>query len=674
MANEHAVCCGGAPERDLPCGDVLRLRMWGQHRNVRFVYEDVLRGMWGEVPAPLRDLIDVAVYVYAADRAIARCDYDDPEFGAGWRRRLFFRVPVRHPDLWNDPETSRLLAAVLSFLSEDEYHFRFEPLEHEEPFQHYARVIDGDSPGEPGEVVLFSGGLDSTAGAVVEAVRDRRRVVLVQHRPSPKPTRRQRTLFRGLCRHAARPPVLLPIRANIKKGMTRESSQRTRSFLFAALGAALARMLGLSRVRFYENGVVSFNLPPSAQVVGARASRTTHPQTLAGLSRLFSRVAGDGFRVENPFEWTTKREAVELIAGAGCADLIGLTDSCTRPRQARREQPHCGRCSQCIDRRFAVLAAGQGAADPEAGYQIDLLRGERKGGHPRTMLAVYVEMASQLTRMNALEFFGRYGEAGRVLRHMSGSAEVAARRLLDLYQRHARDVLGVVTEGVRRYAQQIAERSLPASCLIRLVCDTSPAATEPPPRPAEAPARVPECVFRRRGQVWEYRYAGGRVSLLMPSKGAAYLHQLLSRPGEPVTAVDLAFAVTRDPRLYGLGDAGEVLDEEGRTNLRAAAEDCRERLEQARQNNDLAAIDEQQRTLSWLAEMLGGSQGLNERDRKASDDREKVRKAAGNAIRRAVRRIAEDDKAFGEHLRLPRLTGGASWCYQPGEDVCWVTE
>ena len=41
-----------------------------------------------------------------------------------------------------------------------------------------------------------------------------------------------------------------------------------------AIGLAVARSFGRSEVMFYENGVVSLNLPPLAQHVGARATRS----------------------------------------------------------------------------------------------------------------------------------------------------------------------------------------------------------------------------------------------------------------------------------------------------------------------------------------------------------------------------------------------------------------
>ena len=40
--------------------------------------------------------------------------------------------------------------------------------------------------------------------------------------------------------------------------------------------------------------------------------------------------------------------------------------------------PHCGQCSQCIDRRFAILAAGQEHEDPAEAYKVDLFLGERE--------------------------------------------------------------------------------------------------------------------------------------------------------------------------------------------------------------------------------------------------------------------------------------------------------
>jgi hypothetical protein len=81
----------------------------------------------------------------------------------------------------------------------------------------------------------------------------------------------------------------------------REYTQRTRSFLFASLAFAVARVLKLDRIRFYENGVLSLNLPISEQAVGARATRTTYPKVLKGFAQLFGLLLERDFVVENPF-------------------------------------------------------------------------------------------------------------------------------------------------------------------------------------------------------------------------------------------------------------------------------------------------------------------------------------------------------------------------------------
>ena len=56
--------------------------------------------------------------------------------------------------------------------------------------------------------------------------------------------------------------------------------------------------------------------------------------------------------VENPFLWLTKTEVFDLIGDAGCADLTQDSVSCMHTQEQTIEQPHCGRCSQCVSRRY----------------------------------------------------------------------------------------------------------------------------------------------------------------------------------------------------------------------------------------------------------------------------------------------------------------------------------
>jgi hypothetical protein len=129
VANELVILCGTASDFGVPASSLppLRLAAWGPGANVHLNIEHVSRAMLGRIPSAFLDLIELAVYVYCADQAVRRGEPTDRKFGECWRRRLRFRVSVRCPDVWNDPETRRLLVDALSFLSEDEYDFQFEP-------------------------------------------------------------------------------------------------------------------------------------------------------------------------------------------------------------------------------------------------------------------------------------------------------------------------------------------------------------------------------------------------------------------------------------------------------------------------------------------------------------------------------------------------------------------
>src|SRR3981189_361518 len=102
-------------------------------------------------------------------------------------------------------------------------------------------------------------------------------------------------------------------------------TQRTRSFLFVSLGTAVASMFDRDTVQFFENGITSFNLPIAEHVIGTRASRTTHPRTLASFARLFSLLLQRSVDVKNQFLWRTKSEVVEVLLANGCESLVAAT-------------------------------------------------------------------------------------------------------------------------------------------------------------------------------------------------------------------------------------------------------------------------------------------------------------------------------------------------------------
>ena len=467
--NEHLVLCGGVVEPAAPGTSALNLNIYGESPNVTLKVHDISRRLVANIPDELADLLEIASYVYAADSAVLRGGKIDAQMGARWRRKFRFVVPVRHPDLWTSIHP--VLIETLSFLSDDEYDFEFKPFVQLAPLERCFEFTGEEGLNiSPHELILFSGGLDSFAGTVEELVARKSSVILVSHRSASKIVGTQKHLVRRLSeRLGPRRVFHVPVWANFAGSTTRKSTYRTRSFLVTALGAVTARLFRLDRITFFENGIVSLNLPPLAPVVGARATRVTHPQVLEGFCRLLSEIVDRSFEVANPYRWHTKAEVIEQISVNGFRDLIRDTRSCAHVRTMSTEHPHCGLCSQCIDRRFAVLAAGLEQDDPIEGYKVDLFTGERPAGPGRELALAYVRSASDITGMTEVDFFSRYGEASRALRFFEEPASTVARLIHDLHRRHAAAVCRVVDRAISENAARLREGTLPPSSLLRLI-------------------------------------------------------------------------------------------------------------------------------------------------------------------------------------------------------------
>ena len=425
------------------------------------------------VPDLLIDLIEIATYVYCADQAISRGGRVQVGMGADWRRSFRFVIPVRNPDHWNHRSVLEPLCSTLSFLSEDDYAFEFEKATNPVPFQDYLELDDdgGGAAFKADEVVLFSGGLNSLGGAIEELSTDGKRVALVSHRSSPKIFGHQKHLVTELNARFPQKLMHVPVLVTrLEPLRVQEYTQRSRSFLYAALACVVARLFGRSRFRFFENGVVSINLPISEQVVGARATRSTHPLVLDHFPKFFSAAIGKPIAVDNPFIWKTKGDVVRSIVDHGCGGLIKHTVSCTRVYDLTKLHTHCGCCSQCLDRRFAILAANAADHDPVEMYKVELLAGPRDEADDQTMAESYVRTALELRELGDLAFFGRFGgETARVLTCFpSLRADEVGRRVLDLHQRHGQAIGDVLQAAVEGHSAQLVNRSLPPSSLLMM--------------------------------------------------------------------------------------------------------------------------------------------------------------------------------------------------------------
>ena len=122
-----------------------------------------------------------------------------------------------------------------------------------------------------------------------------------------------------------------------------------------------------------------------------------------------------------------------------------------------------------------MLAAEQEAHDPENGYRVDVLIGDRSDGDPRLVLAAYLDTINRIESLVApAQLLALFGEAARVLRIDGFSTAEAARRVFDLCSRHAREVAGVLDAAAGRYAKELRHGELPEGCTLRLAYGDSP--------------------------------------------------------------------------------------------------------------------------------------------------------------------------------------------------------
>ena len=115
------------------------------------------------------------------------------------------------------------------------------------------------------------------------------------------------------------------------------------------------------------------------------------------------------------------------------------------------------------------------------------------------------------------------------------------------------------------------------------------------------PADVQIAVFRREGEYWSVGSAKTPIRL-RDSKGLAYIAYLLRHPGTAFHALDLTSGITSKSeekpadrlvlghenleregfQIGGVGDAGEVLDDQAKRAYRQRLSELREELEEVK--------------------------------------------------------------------------------------------
>jgi 7-cyano-7-deazaguanine synthase in queuosine biosynthesis len=469
------IICGetklGAKDKRRKGRVAIELSTHGRNQNVNLQIEDVAKVLLHDLSSRLLDLLEIASYVYAADCSTSR----GKGWSAGaaiesWPRDFRFVIPVRDVQFWRDPEVGELLISCLSFISNDDFAFDFVRLKDKHPVQQYLSFAQlNEWPFDRvNRVLLFSGGLDSLAGAI-KTLESGENTVLVSHRSVAAIDKRQRELVAQLKQKYRGKLLHIPVWVNKDSSLSREYTQRTRSFLYSALGVVVGESIGSQGIRFFENGVVSMNLPIADEVLRARASRTTHPFALDLLRQFYQKIMGRPIHVDNPFFLMTKTEVVRSIMEQGCGDLIAMTCSCSHTWFQPKNQWHCGGCSQCIDRRIAVIAAGAKNYDPENDYVNDVFRDERKEGYDRNIAIDYARHAFEMNRMTDREFAASFNlEISRAIRVLPDRTKISE-RIIEMHKRHASAVMRVLESKIRESSKELLAGSLAPSSMLSLI-------------------------------------------------------------------------------------------------------------------------------------------------------------------------------------------------------------
>lgn len=467
ISPEHHVRCL-EPIADASGDEQLRFEIDGHLKGVTVQIASLTRSLVSSFPDHVIDLIEIASFVYAFDASISRGGLMDQKMGAKWNRKFKVSIPVRDIGLWSRTEVKQSLEETLMFLSGDRFEFTFNKLKDKQQTRERYFQFGDEEAWTPDTVMLFSGGLDSFAGALEEIVEHNNRVALVSHFSATKIKPIQYSLQKSMTEKLG-PQKLKHFQTKVQltAGTNREGTHRTRSFLFATLAMTIATAFGKDRITFYENGVVSLNLPPVGNVVGTRATRTTHPQTLTRFGSFFSHVFGKPLRVDNPYFWRTKKEVVEKISFLGMADQIANTRSCADVHNQTKQYPHCGRCSQCIDRRFAILSAGLEKYDPEEAYRVDLMTGVRKTVQDKEIALSYVRNAFAFEAILPSQLEQDFPAVLSVIQYLDEDPGTALERISAFLKRHGNGIISVMSN----FTSKAKSNEFPADSLPYLYGD-----------------------------------------------------------------------------------------------------------------------------------------------------------------------------------------------------------
>lgn len=468
------VLCDGAEQSNTSINDsfdkTIRISQLGKKANLMLAIEHIAFKILSTIDPVSLDLIELASFIYTADTSVKRGTSEDI-FADKWVRNFTFVIPCRNPHFWNSTEVKDKLCEILEFLSEDRFRFDFIPWT-PQPEKQYLKLYGDERPYKNADcVALFSGGLDSLSGVIDDCISGCK-PLLVSHNSRSTMNRVQKDLRASLHQKFPQwdfPHLSLCVHRSGEE-KAKEYTQRTRSFLYFSLACLVAYQCGLNTVRFYENGEISINIPLLPQNIGALLTRTTHPKFIKDFSHFAEIVFKRKFELINPFIFMTKGEVAKKMDDNGCGELIGASVSCAHTWKLTKLHNHCGTCSQCVDRRFAIESMGLTHYDTLASYQNDFFLDEIDDKYgDKACVVGYVRTALDIDEMNIDQFRIKYSELSDCVCHFDLFPLVVYEKLFDLFRRLSGQVMKVLKSKMAENLKRFVEGSIPKNSLLYMI-------------------------------------------------------------------------------------------------------------------------------------------------------------------------------------------------------------
>lgn len=323
------------------------------------------------------DLLITASICYVVDKVVPRSTAYD-----FWTRDLELQIPVANLKLWK--AANREFTRTLNFLTGDHWKLSFSSSDtpvFETPQRKKGRRKSPNKLEFVDAVCSLSGGVDSLVGAInLLENSDLRGIHLIGHYDAPGTKKPQGELFAAISQKYPNKAELLQVRVSHTPVGSNESTLRSRSLVFFAIGLYAARAAGV-KVPLYmpENGFIAMNVPLTPSRVGSCSTRTMHPFFLTQLNSALNKLGIDN-PIIYPFEFKTKGECIVECSNLDFfCSIADQTVSCSHGsrkqiwKRRSADIRNCGYCVPCLVRRAALNKAG---IDNPATYGIDVCAGE----------------------------------------------------------------------------------------------------------------------------------------------------------------------------------------------------------------------------------------------------------------------------------------------------------